>query len=50
MTARPLILVVDDDDAARLSLQALLENSGYRVKAYAGGRPVLTRRTPGPDA
>ena len=41
MTSPALILVVDDDDAARLSLQALLEASGYRVKAYAGGQACL---------
>jgi two-component system, LuxR family, response regulator FixJ len=41
MTAPALILVVDDDDAARLSLRALLENSGYRVKVYAGGQACL---------
>jgi two-component system response regulator FixJ len=41
MTPRAPIFVVDDDDAARLSLQALLECSGYRVKAYAGGQDCL---------
>ena len=41
MTSDALISVVDDDDAARLSLQALLEASGYRVKAYASGQACL---------
>ena len=41
MTSRAQILVMDDDDAARLSLQALLEHSGYRIKAYAGGQGCL---------
>jgi two-component system response regulator FixJ len=41
MTARALIFVVDDDDAVRLSLQTLLEHSGYRVKAFAGGQACL---------
>jgi two-component system, LuxR family, response regulator FixJ len=41
MTSRALILVVDDDDAARHSLQALLEHSGYRVKAFSSGQACL---------
>ena len=48
MTAHALILVVDDDQAARQSLQTLLENSGYRVKAYAGGQACLDDMRNGP--
>ncbi len=46
MKALSLILVVDDDDAARLSLQALLENSGYRVNSYVGGQACLDQVDP----
>ena len=41
MPSRSLILVVDDDDAARQSLRALLELSGYRVNAYASAEACL---------
>ncbi|HEV2680634.1 MAG TPA: response regulator [Rhodanobacter sp.] len=41
MMARTLVVLVDDDDAARHSLQALLEMSGYRVDAYADGQACL---------
>jgi len=41
VTSRSLILVVDDDEAARLSLQALLEHSGYRVNTFSSGQACL---------
>lgn len=34
MSDRPEIIVVDDDPAARRSLQLLLRGHGYRVRAY----------------
>ena len=58
------IFVVDDDDAVRESLAALLETAGYRTEAYASGTAfldaldagagagacvVLDIRMPGPD-
>lgn len=41
MPSRSLIFVVDDDDAARQSLRALLEFSGYRVNAYSSAEACL---------
>ncbi len=38
---RPQLLVVEDDDAARESLQALLEQRGYRVAVAENGREAL---------
>lgn len=34
---RPLVLLVEDDDAVRRSLQLLLSGHGYDVRAYASG-------------
>ena len=36
-----LVLIVEDDDAARGSLQALLEAAGYRTAAFASGVDFL---------
>ena len=36
-----LVLIVEDDDAARGSLQALLETAGYRTAAFASGIDFL---------
>ncbi|MDD9984300.1 MAG: response regulator [Gammaproteobacteria bacterium] len=36
-----LIFVVDDDDAVRASLQALLETAGYRAAEFESGRDFL---------
>ena len=36
-----LIFVVEDDDAARESLEALLETAGYRTAAFASGTAFL---------
>ena len=41
MPSGVLIFVVDDDDAARRSLRALLEFSGYRVNAYSSAEACL---------
>ena len=38
---RELIYVVEDDDAARESLQALLETAGYRTEAFVSGAEFL---------
>lgn len=37
----PLVLVVDDDDAIRRLLEALLGSAGYRVRAAADGQAGL---------
>lgn len=36
-----VVYIVDDDDAVRDSLQALLESRGFRVEAFASGDAVL---------
>ena len=38
---RELVFVVEDDDAARESLEALLETAGYRTAAFASGTAFL---------
>ena len=45
MTAN--ILVVDDDADLRLTLQLLLDDSGYRVTAAASGQAALDQLTAG---
>lgn len=40
-TKRPVIAVVDDDEAARESFAALLETEGYGVDTFAGGSQFL---------
>lgn len=37
----PPVIVVDDDDAIRESLQAMLETAGYAVRSFATGRAFL---------
>lgn len=44
MTNERTIHVVDDDEAMRESLVALLEDAGYRVRAYASAEQLLARR------
>lgn len=39
----PLVLVVDDEESARVSLAAILERAGHRVLTAAGGRAALQR-------
>lgn len=38
---RPLILLLEDDNAVRRSLQLLLQGRGFDVKAYAGAAALL---------
>jgi len=45
-----LIFVVDDDDAVRASLQALLETEGYRTIQFESGIAFLDSRDSGPGA
>lgn len=40
-SAPPLVLVVDDDDAIRRLLDALLGSAGYRVRTAADGQEAL---------
>jgi two-component system response regulator FixJ len=44
MTNGHTIHVVDDDDAMRESLVALLEDAGYEARAYASAEQLLARR------
>ena len=38
---KPLIHLVDDDDAVRGTIARLLHSGGYRVREYASGRELL---------
>ncbi|MCW3849627.1 response regulator [Sphingomonas sp. LB-2] len=38
---RPILLLVEDDDAVRRSLQLLLSGSGYRVRSFASSAAAL---------
>jgi len=44
--AGPTIHIVDDDDAVRESLQALLESYGFVVNAYSAGAAFLAHCPP----
>jgi FixJ family two-component response regulator len=39
--ARPQIVLLEDDNGVRRSLQLLLQGRGFDVKAYAGAAPLL---------
>lgn len=41
MTQYPLIALVDDDDAVRLSLASLMRSLGYRVAVFASAEAFL---------
>jgi two-component system response regulator FixJ len=41
-----IVFVVDDDEAARESLQALLESAGHRAQTFAGGEAFLEAAGP----
>ena len=38
---RPMLILVEDDDSVRRSLQLLLSGSGYRVRAFASAASAL---------
>lgn len=42
MPHNPQVIIVDDDDGVRRSLQLLLRGHGYRVKAYPDPSSVAT--------
>ena len=48
MTARPSILVVDDDNGHRLMLEALLGKWGYRVESAVNGVQAVEKVREGP--
>ena len=49
MTSESTIFVVDDDEAVRDSLEALLESAGLTVEVYASGRQFLNEFTAPPS-
>jgi FixJ family two-component response regulator len=46
VSERPLVCVVDDDDALRDSLHWLLTSAGYAVRGYASGEHFLREYDP----
>lgn len=40
-TARPRLLLIEDDDGIRRSLQLLLQGQGYDVRSFASATPAL---------
>jgi len=50
MSAKPLIHIVDDDEAMRDSLAWLLDGERYAVHTYASGEDFLERHAPGRPA
>lgn len=47
---RPLILVVDDDEAVRRALAFALDLQGYDVETFGSGEALLLREAPGTPA
>lgn len=47
MSAAPRVFIVDDDEAVRESLQALLETRGHAVGAYGSAEAFLVAYRPG---
>lgn len=45
--ARPLVLLVEDEDAARRSLQLFLTGQGYRVRAFSAAATAIAEPSPG---
>jgi two-component system response regulator FixJ len=51
MTSPPTVLVVDDDEAVRESLDALLHADGFQVEAFASAEAMMAApASPGADA
>lgn len=48
--ARPAVLVVDDDDDARLACQLILEKAGYRTVTACSGEAALRAHRLRPEA
>jgi two-component system, LuxR family, response regulator FixJ len=46
----PTVLIADDDEAVRDSLQILLETAGYRVRSFASGSEFLSAARPEGEA
>ncbi len=46
MTADPVVIIVDDDEAVRDSLSFLLDVAGYRTRAFASGTALLEALPP----
>ncbi len=46
MTADPVVIIVDDDEAVRDSLSFLLDVAGYRTRAFASGTALLEAPPP----
>ena len=46
----PTVLIADDDEAVRDSLQILLEAAGYRVRSFASGSEFLSAARPEGEA
>jgi FixJ family two-component response regulator len=47
---RPLVLLVEDDDGVRRSLQLLLTGRGYRVRAFSAAAPAIADSASGEAA
>lgn len=47
--ARPLVLVIDDDDDVREAMIVLLESAGYAVQGASNGDEALARLRSGPE-
>ena len=43
--AKPIILVVDDDEAVRGSLKNMMESEGFEVRAFSNGHDLLNEAT-----
>ena len=50
MSTKPLIHIVDDDEAMRDSLAWLLDGDRYAVHTYTSGEDFLERHAPGRPA
>lgn len=48
---RPRVVILEDDDALRIALDAILRDQGFEVEGFADGETALlrTQTTPAPD-